>query len=87
MEWFRHFENKLINLSIDFKDKVMQPYYSLLLNEDIKFQKIISDKWSKNHLVISGSETFQRESISSKIKKSNLDIFPLILKTMLLRRY
>ena len=68
-------KNKLINLSIDFKDKVMQPYYSLLLNEDIKFQKIISDKWSKNHLVISGSETFQRELITSTNKKIKLGYF------------
>ena len=68
-------KDKLINLSIDFKDKVMQPYYSLLLNEDIKFQKIISDKWSKNHLVISGSEKFQRESISSDNKKIKLGYF------------
>ncbi len=68
-------KDKLINLSVDFKDKVMQPYYSLLLNEDIKFQKIISDKWSKNHLVISGSETFQRESITSTNKKIKLGYF------------
>ena len=68
-------KDKLINLSIDFKDKVMQPYYSLLLNEDIKFQKIISDKWSRNHLVISGSEKFQRESISSDNKKIKLGYF------------
>ena len=68
-------KDKLINLSVDFKDKVMQPYYSLLLNEDIKFQKIISDKWSRNHLVISGSEKFQRESISSDNKKIKLGYF------------
>ena len=68
-------KDKLINLSIDFKNKVMQPYYSLLLNEDIKFQKIISDKWSKNHLGLSRSETFQKESIKSTNKKIKLGYF------------
>ena len=68
-------KDKLINLSIDFKNKVMQPYYSLLLHDDIKFQKMISDKWSKNHLGLSGFGTFQKEPIKSTNKKIKLGYF------------
>ena len=68
-------KDKLINLSIDFKDKVMQPYYSLLLNEDIKFQKMISDKWSKSHSGFSSSEIFQKKSNSGANKKIKLGYF------------
>ena len=68
-------KNKLINLSIDFKDKVIQPYYSLLLTEDIKFQKMISDKWSKSHSGFSSSEIFQKKSICSANKKIKLGYF------------
>lgn len=42
-------KTKLFSLCDNIENKIMQPYYSLLLRDDIKLQKVVAEKWSKNY--------------------------------------
>tara|TARA_B100001057_G_scaffold68084_1_gene61817 strand:+ start:135 stop:2219 length:2085 start_codon:yes stop_codon:yes gene_type:complete len=55
-------KKRLFYLCDKFETKIMQPYYSLLLKDDVKLQKIIAEKWSKDYSYKKGIQEFQKSN-------------------------
>ena len=55
-------KKRLFFLCDKFETKTMQPYYSLLLKDDLKLQKIIAEKWTKDYLFKNESQEFQKNN-------------------------
>ena len=55
-------KKKLFYLCDKFETKKMQPYYSLLLKDDLKLQKIIAEKWAKDYLYKKRNREFKKNN-------------------------
>ncbi len=55
-------KKRLFYLCDKFETKKMQPYYSLLLKDDLKLQKIIAEKWAKDYLYKKRNREFKKNN-------------------------
>ena len=55
-------KKRLFYLCDKFETKKMQPYYSLLLKDDLKLQKIIAEKWVKDYLYKKRNREFKKNN-------------------------